>query len=470
MNDKAQADITIVGAGLVGSLLAIILARKGFSAEIYERRPDMRSHEISAGRSINLAISTRGIEALARLNIDKEILSHAIPMKGRMIHNQSGQDTFQPYGIDDSQFINSISRATLNKVLMNFAEETKQVKIHFNQKVEDIDFTNKTLRLFDEQSGEHKTIKTNIVIGTDGTASAIRQRMETLPGYSFDESALDYGYKELVIPPGKAGSFQLEKNALHIWPRKTFMLIALPNFEGSFTCTLFLPFEGPVSFAELPTANDVKCFFQDEFAHAMPLIENLEETFFANPTGRMVTVKGNKWYVDGSTLLMGDAAHGIVPFFGQGMNCGFEDCTQFSDLLNQSIPKTDGEWTQLFEEFTTLRRPNTDAIADMAVENFVEMRDKVADKDFLMRKGLEKILEKKFPGHYRSRYSLVTFSNLPYRLAYDVGIADEKILKQLCQNLVDPDDVDLEQAHSLIEEHLAPLLSPHAGELQASKH
>lgn len=470
MNDSKRADITLVGAGLVGSLLAIILARKGFSVEIFERRADMRKHEISAGRSINLAISTRGIEALARLNIAKQILAHAIPMKGRLIHNQTGQHAFQPYGIDDSQYINSISRATLNKVLMDLAEETKKVTIHFERKVEDIDFAAKTLSVYDEHSDKLQTVKTNIVIGTDGTASAVRHKMESLPGYAFVQSALDYGYKELVIPPGKDGAFQLEKNALHIWPRKTFMLIALPNFEGSFTCTLFLPFEGPVSFTELKSKEDVRWFFQDQFADALPLIENLEETFFANPTGHMVTVKGNKWYVGGSTMLMGDAAHGIVPFYGQGMNCGFEDCTVFSELLNQSTPKTEAEWKVLFAKFTELRQPNSDAIADMAVENFVEMRDKVADKDFLMGKGLEKVLERAFPGEYRSRYSLVTFSNLPYRLAYDVGIANEKILKGLCRNLIDPDDVDLEQARLLIEEHLAPLLSPYASDLAHAKH
>lgn len=446
--------ITLVGAGLVGSLLAIFLARRGFYVEIFERRPDMRKTAISAGRSINLAISTRGINALQKLSLDDFILAHAVPMRGRMIHSPTGDLAFQPYGKDDSEYINSISRATLNKELMTAAENTGRVEIIFNQRITDFNFESNLLELHDDAADGTYNHKTNVVIGTDGSASAIRTAMEKYSDYEFHESELDYGYKELVIPPTESGGFKIEKNALHIWPRSTYMLIALPNFEGSFTCTLFLPFVGEPSFEQLASRQDVSQFFQDHFPDAVPMIADLEDTFFQNPTGRMITVKSKRWHVDGKVLLMGDAAHGIVPFFGQGMNCGFEDCTIFDELFDDF--ETDGEvdWGGLFAAITRQRVPNTNAIADMAVENFVEMRDKVGDKNFLMRKAVEKILQTKFPGKYVSRYSLVTFSNVPYTVAMEAGIIQERLLAELCSNLQQAEDVDLVRAEKLIDEML----------------
>lgn len=461
MTEQTAPDgaITLIGAGLVGSLLAIFLARRGFDVEVFERRPDMRTHAIAAGRSINLAISTRGIHALKKLNLDEDILAHAVPMRGRMIHQPDGDLIFQPYGNDDSEYINSISRGTLNKELMTAAEATGRVRIVFNHRVTGFDFDTNTLSMHDEERGEDVRRRVNIAIGTDGSASAIRYAMEKqLPGFESTSSELDYGYKELVIPPGDGGTFQIERNALHIWPRGSYMLIALPNFEGSFTCTLFLPWNGDPSFDKLNTRAGVQKFFDENFADAVPLIENLQDTFETNPTGQMFTVKTKRWNAEGRVLLMGDAAHGIVPFYGQGMNCGFEDCTVFDDNFDRFRTKSGGmDWAGLFEFMTQVRPPNTDAIADMAVENFVEMRDKVGDRKFLMRKAVEKILQTKFPGKYISKYSLVTFSNVPYTVAQEAGVVQDRMLAELCANLTDANDVDLAKAETLIDRMLSPL-------------
>ena len=482
-----EAEVALVGAGLVGSLLAILLAKRGFEIDVFERRADMRKEAISAGRSINLAISTRGIHALERAGLDQKVLSTAVQMRGRMIHTkaadyQAGELVFQPYGKDDSECINSISRGTLNKVLMDWAEETGKVKFHFHHKAEGINFADNKLTILDEQSGKNIEMFADIVIGTDGSASKIREEMMQRPGYGFTTSRLDYGYKELVIPPTKDGGFAMEKNALHIWPRGTFMLIALPNFEGSYTATLFLPWEGPVSFASLSDSAKVEEFFKKEFPDAVPIIETLTETFFANPTGHMDTIKSYPWNVDGSALLLGDAAHAVVPFYGQGANCGFEDLTVLSECIEEHIARggslgidhragvkssADGRrikegssnWKTIFDELVLRRKVNCDAIADMAVENFTEMRDKVADPRFLMGKAIEKILEKEFPGEYRSRYSLVTFSNHPYSLALQVGVVCDEILAELTRGIDKPEQVDLKKAHLLIKEKLAPLLA-----------
>lgn len=482
------SDLAIVGAGLVGSLLSIFLSRRGFNCDIFERRPDMRKEKISAGRSINLAVSTRGLQALRQVGLESEVLKHAIPMRGRMIHSKTGELMFQPYGKDDSEYINSVSRATLNKVLMSHAEASNLVRIHFGEKVARADLVKGELCL-ENLEGVQSTAATTITIAADGSGSAVRDGMMLLPGYQCNESELDYGYKELVIPPADDGGFRMEKNALHIWPRGTYMLIALPNFDGSYTCTLFLPFEGAPSFAKLKTAEDVKAFFQEQFPDAMPLIADLEETFFANPTGRMVTVKCNPWSYQERALLIGDAAHAIVPFFGQGMNCGFEDLTVLSECMDSHVRdggalylerrnkdvepehalrrKTEGTtaWSKIFDEFFRRRKDNCDAIADMAVENFIEMRDKVADTQFQLEKAVEKVLQHEFPMEYLSRYSLVTFSTVPYSLALKAGFATDEILKELCTNIDSANQVDLKLAQRMIRQKLSPLLADHQQEL-----
>jgi len=485
-----SSDLCVVGAGLVGSLLSIYLAKRGFHVDLFERRPDMRLEKMSAGRSINLAVSTRGLRALRDVGLEAEILRQAIPMRGRMIHAKDGELNFQPYGRDDSEYINSISRATLNKVLMSRAEETKLVDIYFNQRATGMDFEKNELYLEDATTAQYTTVSASMVMSTDGSSSAVRDDMMKLSGYKCTEEELNYGYKELVIPAGEGGSFRMEKNALHIWPRGTYMLIALPNFDGSYTCTLFLPLAGSPSFDSLKTPEDVLKFFNEQFSDAVPLITDLTETFFANPTGRMVTVKCAPWFLDEKALLLGDAAHAIVPFFGQGMNCGFEDLSVLSDCMDNHV-KQGGSlyinrrnveaqhasrrtmegttaWAKIFAEFFHQRKQNTDAIADMAVENFIEMRDKVADPKFQLEKAVEKILQREFPNEYVSRYSLVTFSTVPYSLAMRAGVATDEILSEVCKNIDAADKVDLKQAHKLIAQKLSPLLKDHEEELPVS--
>ena len=442
--------ITLVGAGLVGSLLALDFARRGYTVEVLERRPDMRRETISAGRSINLACSVRGFHALKQAGLEAEVLKHAVPMRGRMIHSPTGELTFQAYGKDDSQAIYSVSRGGLNRLLMTAAEATGKVKIRFKARVSAVDLEKRELTLED---GSRETYTR--LIGTDGSASAVREAIATrAPGFKQTQEELDYGYKELTIPPGPGGSFLLEKNALHIWPRGKFMLIALPNEEGSFTCTLFLPHTGAeYAFDRLKTPAEVRAFFETHFADALALIPDLEQTYFANPTGHMVTVKAFPWRHRDSALLLGDAAHAIVPFFGQGMNCGFEDCTVLGEWLDQGT-----HWEQVFTEVERARKPNSDAIADLAVENFVEMRDKVADPHFLLMKEVEKRLLKELPGEFASRYSLVTFSRTPYALAREIGRVADGILEELCRGASSVDQVDFSKARPLARERLSQIL------------
>jgi kynurenine 3-monooxygenase len=435
--------LKIVGAGPVGSLLAIYLAQRGHDVEVFERRADMRRETVEAGRSINLALSVRGIHALKEVGLDRAALEQAIPMRGRMMHSPTGELTFQPYGKDDSDCIYSISRGGLNQLLMSAAEKTGKAKIHFNRKLESVDLEAGKLRFSDDD------VDAKLVIGADGSASVLRDAIAQRENRS---EYLDYGYKELALPAGAGGTYQLEKNALHIWPRGTYMLIALPNSDGSFTCTLFLPFEGEVSFATLKTPADVKKFFEAHFADVAARFPLLTEEFFANPTGRMVTVHAQPWFGEGSGMsvgLVGDAAHAIVPFFGQGMNCGFEDCT----VLNQLLAKKP-DWRECLQEFSETRKADADAIAEMAVENFAEMRDKVADPAFLLEKQVERVLQREFPSHYVSRYVQVTFSRVPYRQALAAGLVHQKILGELCRGLSKPEDLDLARAKKLVFEQL----------------
>ncbi|MBZ4372859.1 NAD(P)/FAD-dependent oxidoreductase [Corallococcus sp. AS-1-6] len=448
-----ESKLTVVGAGLVGSLLSLYLARRGHTVEVLERRADMRRETLDAGRSINLAISTRGLHALRQVGLEEEALKHAIPMRGRVIHPVKGELAFQPYGKDDSQHINSISRGWLNKFLMTQAEATGRVSIRFRQRVTQADPAAGMLTVLDEATGVTREVRDAVVFGTDGSGSAVREALQS----QTDSQTLGHGYKELTIPPGEGGRFQMEKHALHIWPRGTFMLIALPNEDGSFTCTLFLPWEGPVSFATLQTPAALEAFFQEQFPDAKALIPGLVEEFFSRPTGHMVTVKCAPWHAGGRTLLLGDAAHAIVPFYGQGMNCGFEDCVVLDALLSKQA-----DWAAAFGEFERLRKTNADAIADMAVENFIEMRDSTADPRFLLEKGVEKVLLNAFPGEFVSRYTLVSFSRVPYRLAYGVGAIAGGIVAELAKDLKRPDDVDLDRAAKLIRGRLTPFMEEHA--------
>lgn len=444
--------ITLIGAGLNGPLLAIGLVQRGFQVEIYERRPDMRRTALSAGRSINLALSTRGIHALSEVGLWDRMREIIIPMKGRMMHSPSSELTFQPYGKDEAEVINSISRAELNIALMN-AAEAQGVKIHFHQRCTGMNLRSGELRLRDEETSRERAIESAVVIGCDGSASAIRNEMLNRNRFNFSQQYLDYGYKELTIPAGPDGQHLLEKHALHIWPRGNYMLIALPNMDGTYACILFLPFEGRDSFAELTTHESVVSFFKDRFSDAVPFMPDLANNFFANPTGSMVTVKCSPWHVEGRVLLLGDAAHAIVPFFGQGINCGFEDCTTLLQLIDQY----GAEWNRIFREFEAARKANTDAIADLAVENFVEMRDRVADPRFLFRKKVEFALEAKYPKLFVPKYAMVTFHRVPYATAFHRGLLQDLMLAELCDPISRLEDLDWDKADRMIRAQLSPL-------------
>lgn len=445
--------IIIVGAGLAGSLLSIYLARRGFRVVIYEKRADMRTEEMSAGRSINLALSHRGIKALRKAGIADQILQEVIPMKGRMLHSVEGELTFVPYGKDDSEYINSISRAGLNMALMNIAESYDQVELFFNEACQSVDFNHKTLHLKNTQTGQIQQITGDIIIGADGAGSVVRTAMEqvlkTEPDFKNSSEFLAHGYKELTIPPGPDGRFLIEKNALHIWPRGSYMLIALPNLDGSFTCTLFFPNEGENSFASLDTAEKVTQFFKDTFADAVPFLPQLTQEYFENPTGLLGTVRCYPWHIADQAVLLGDAAHAIVPFYGQGMNASFEDCLDFDQCV-EAYGKEG--WQRVFEEYEIRRKQNSDAIAQLAIENFYEMRDGVAEPAFLRKRQLERLLENKY-NDYHSKYSLVTFNpEISYAEAHERGNRQNEFLLEICRKVASIDELDVDQIYTQMKQ------------------
>jgi kynurenine 3-monooxygenase len=401
--------MVIIGAGLVGSLWAIFLARRGYQVDVYERRPDMRAAGYQGGRSINLAMSERGWAAIEQAGIRQQIEQVAIPMPGRAMHNMAGEIAFQPYG-KQGQAIYSVSRGGLNHTLLNIADSFPNVNFHFEHRCTDVDLNQP--RISFEHKGETKTVKTPYIFATDGAFSAVRYALQRTDRFDYRQFYLEHGYKELSIPANPDGTHRLNPNALHIWPRGNFMLIALPNADGTFTCTLFLPYEGEPSFEHLINANNVVDFFRRFFPDTLPLMPQLSEEFFANPTASLVTVQCNPWQWQNRILLMGDAAHAIVPFYGQGMNAGFEDCT----ILNQMCDEFNGDWTRTIPAFAKRRQPDGDAIAELAQRNFVEMRDLVGDPKFLLRKKIAAWLSEQHPDFLPS-YSLVTFTNTPYYIA-----------------------------------------------------
>ena len=449
--------ITIVGAGLAGSLLSVYLAKKGYDVNVYERRPDMREFNTGGGKSINLALSTRGIHALKEVGLYDEIKKISIPMYGRMIHSLDGSTQLQPYGKDMSEYINSVSRAELNKKLMDLAEQYRSIKYHFNMRCLGMNLDNNELYYHNESTQQNVAIQSEVTIATDGATSPIRMEMMKIPRFNFSQEYENYGYKELEIPPGVDGSFKMETNALHIWPRGSFMLIALPNMDGSFTCTLFLAYDksfgGENSFEHLKDKDRVSSFFAKNFPDAVELMPGLLYDFFNNPTGTLMTVKCYPWVVDGKMAMLGDSAHAIVPFFGQGMNAAFEDCT----YLNECIGKHDGNWNRIFSEYQQMRKINTDAIADLAQENFIEMRDLVADPRFQLKKKIESLLYKKYPDVFVPKYTMVTFLRVPYSTALERGKIQEQILHRLSENISDPEETDMKLAEELISRDLKPI-------------
>lgn len=415
--------IIILGAGLVGSLLAILLSEKGYEVNIYEKRSDPRKAGAESGRSINLALSRRGKLALQKAGVEKEVEKLIIPMEGRMMHDLSGNLTFQPYGTK-GQKIYSISRSGLNELLMTKAESTG-VKINFRQKVLDVEMD---IRAVVVEGAGSEVIKDNadLIFGADGAYSAVREAMRKTDRFNYSQYYIDYGYKELTIPATAAGDFALSSHALHIWPRGQFMLIALPNLDKSFTCTLFLPFSGKVSFENLKQEKEIIDFFNKNFPDAAPKMPSLAKDFSAHPTGSLVTISCYPWVKNNVTIL-GDASHAIVPFYGQGMNAGFEDCRTINDLLEQ-FPD---DWEKVLAEFQSLRKPDADAISELALQNFTEMRDLVGDPRFLLRKKIEAKLHELFPEDWIPLYSMVTFSDLRYSEALHIGKQQDKVMQEV---------------------------------------
>jgi kynurenine 3-monooxygenase len=447
-------DIAVVGAGLVGALVATLLTQRGFRVTVYEKRPDPRKAGFSGGRSINLAMAERGLHALRATGLADKVLEQAVMMRGRMVHDPAGHSGLQRYGVDDSEVIWSVSRGGLNSLMLD-AAEAAGATIHFDQGLASADLENGTLTL-QAVDGSTRTVEAPVVIGADGAGSALRAAMHKHAPLGERVEELGHGYKELEIPPGSdpAALFAIEPNALHIWPRGHYMCIALPNREGSFTVTLFLPNDGEhPSFRTIAGSGAAEAFFRTEFPDALDLMPEFTKDWDEHPVGSLATLYLDRWHIGGRALLIGDAAHAIVPFHGQGMNCGFEDAAELARLFEASPEDPAG----VFAAFEASRKPNADAIARMALENYVEMRDKVADPHFLRMRELGGLLAQRCPTHYLPRYRMVTFTHLPYAYALERGRAQDTLVEQLLHGHADVASVDLDAAVRTLEATLPPL-------------
>jgi kynurenine 3-monooxygenase len=453
---ERREPITIIGAGLAGTLLATLLARRGHPVRVFERLPDMRSSTIPAGRSINLALAARGIRALELAGVMDRVTPLLIPMPGRMLHAIDGALTFVPYGQGAHEVIYSVSRPELNRILIDAAERAS-VQIRFRTAAVGAEIRHRTLVLRDEVSGRLEEVPLQRVIAADGAGSVVRRALVSELEVPSSEELLRHGYKELRLPPAAGGTHQIEKHALHVWPRGGFMLIALPNLDGSFTVTLFLPHHGEESFASLTEAARVMQFFRRHFPDVCGLLPALTDEFLQHPTGIMGTVRCERWSIEDQLLLIGDAAHAITPFHGQGMNCAFEDCRELVALLGAAT-----DWSGAFRRFEQERRPHTNAIADMAIENYLEMRDTVRDPQFHLQRALSLELERRFPKRFVPRYSMVMFHDeIPYAVAMERGRIQNKILAQLTRNVSTLAAVDFQAAQRMIDERLAPIGQQH---------
>ena len=431
MNKKEK--ILIVGAGLCGSMLALRMAQRGYQVVVYESRSDLRKSDISAGRSINLALSNRGLKALRMAGIEEKARELCIPMKGRLMHDAASNTFESNYSGRQGEFINSISRGDLNGLLLTEAEKYSNVKIHFNTRCLEIDIETKIASFQSIDSEKQFTVQADVIFGTDGAGSSLRKSYEKqFPEFSVTQDFLTHGYKELEIPADINGNHIISKEHLHIWPRGDYMLIALPNMDGSFTVTLFLSYsEGLYNFDNLVTEEKIIEFFKKDFPDALSLIPDVLKEFENNPTGKLGTIKCYPWSYKGNTLLLGDSSHAIVPFYGQGMNASFEDVYVFDNVLNQF----EGDWSTVFSEFQKQRKIDTDAIADLAIDNYYEMRDHVANPLFKEKRIVEMNLEKYFPTEYFSKYSLVTFNEyIGYHEAMTKGRAQDKVLLKMAEN------------------------------------
>ncbi|HPF40752.1 MAG TPA: NAD(P)/FAD-dependent oxidoreductase [Phycisphaerae bacterium] len=408
MRRTSESKFVIAGAGLAGAVMANYLGKAGYQVELYEKRPDLRTADISAGKSINLALSVRGLHALEEIGVAETVMEQAVPMPGRMMHGLDGSLSYQPYG-QKGQAINSVSRGGLNCTLLDALERYPNVRVFFNHRCVDVDLDAPTAT-FDDGAGGQITAVGDAVIGTDGAFSAVRNRMQRLDRFDYSQTYLQHGYKELCIPPGPNGEFLMEKHALHIWPRKSFMMIALPNADASYTVTCFWPFDGPNGFDAVNTPDAVEKHFRQWFPDAVPLMPNLRQDYFDNPTSSLCTIRCGPWNYKDKVVLMGDAAHAVVPFYGQGMNAAFEDCVE----LNACLAEFGDDRARAFEAYFERRKENADAIADLAIANFIEMRDKVGDPAFLRKKKRQKLLHKLLPNWYTPPYEMVSFTRIPY--------------------------------------------------------
>jgi kynurenine 3-monooxygenase len=430
MTGTRNSRTTLIGGGLGGALLATYLGQAGYEVDLYERRPDPAAGNMIGGRSINLAISVRGLHALREVGLADETLRSAIPMRGRMIHGPRGDLHFQPYDKDPTRCINSMSRAGLNAAMLAAAQRCPGVRVHFNCRCVDVDLEEAAAEIVRADPAEPgraiETLRTagDVLIGIDGAYSAVRRAMQRLDRFDYEQCYLPHGYKELSIPPAGGGGFRMEPHALHIWPRRSYMMIALPNPDGSFTCTLFYHFEGPESFAELRSDEDVRRFFEQQFPDAVPLMPTLLGDFRANPTGSMITVRASPWYYRDRVALVGDAAHAVVPFYGQGANAAFEDCTVLSECVGAYAPN----WGRVFAEYHARRKPHVDALANLALENFIEMRDKTGSRAFRAYKKLDRTLHRSLPGIYTPLYTMVSFTRTPYADAVRRARLQDRVL------------------------------------------
>ncbi|GAB5495590.1 MAG: NAD(P)/FAD-dependent oxidoreductase [Phycisphaerales bacterium] len=459
MMAKAPADthIAIAGAGLVGALLAIQLGRRGYRVTLCERRPDPRAKGFIGGRSINLALSCRGITALERVRLADRVLEDAIRMPGRMLHDEAGNLTFQAYSSNPEDAIHSVSRGGLNITLLEALADYDNVEMLFEHRCVGAQLEMPAIYVEDTQT--LKLIEADYVIGCDGAFSAVRKEMQSQNRFNYSQQYLDHGYKELTIPtasecgidPALHDGFAMDPNALHIWPRGHYMMIALPNADRTFTCTLFWPFEGPESFDEVSSEGEVLPFFEKHFSDAVPLMPALVHNYMKNPIGSLVTVRCSPWHNHGKTVLMGDAAHAIVPFYGQGMNSGFEDC----HVLGELIDEHDGNLEEVFYKFSNCRIPNADAIADLALDNFIEMRDSVANPMFLLRKRIEHALHSIDAERFMPLYNLVSFSNIPYAEAREVGGEVVRLAQRIA------DAIGLERGQAMSDDELSRVVTEH---------
>lgn len=435
-------NIAIIGAGLVGSLWAVYLARKGYNVKIFDRRPDIRKMKVVQGKSINLALSDRGWRGLEGAGIHDEISKVALPMTGRLMHAIDGTLTYQPYG-KEGQAIYSVSRGLLNQTLLNCADQYENVNLAFDLRCTDVDLDHNIIHFYDEANHKEVTEQFDYIFGTDGAFSAVRTRMTKIDRFDYSQTYLDHGYKELEIPANTDGTHRMRKDCLHIWPRGEFMMIALPNLDGSFTCTLFIPFDGSNSLENLKTPDAVKAFFQKHFPDAVAMMPELTDDFFANPNASLVMTKCYPWNYHDKVCLMGDAAHAIVPFYGQGMNAGFEDCT----VLDRLMQEHNNDFEKVFPAFTKERKPAGDAILELALRNYIEMRDKTGDPEFLLQKKIEAHFSTKHPDKWIPLYSQVTFSHTPYQEALKNGDKQQRIMDKIMaleniEGIWDSDEVE----------------------------